>query len=140
MAIKKSVRLVDETMTICANMSAGGDINWSRSINNMAELFNLFITDNTPELTENEWNVFYYIYNGYMPHPIAAEEAKLLSWHIIEGYRNDELVRQFLTDETQAIKLVVRVKSWSTSQRLAVIYKAKALFKNGQVAQSEFNE
>jgi hypothetical protein len=140
MAVKKSVRLVAETIAVCANLSPGSETNWSGSINNMAEQFNLFIADNTPELTENEWNAFYCTYNGYMPHPFAKDEAKILAWHISEGYQYDEQVRGFLGEETQALALIERVKSWTISQRLAVIYKAKAFWCKGQTAAPEFEK
>jgi hypothetical protein len=133
MPVKKSVRLVDETIAIIANLSPGSETNWSRSINNMAEQFSLMINDNTPELTENEWNAFYCSQNGYMPHPEVQEEAKMLSWHISEGYQYDEQVRGFIGTEEQAIALIERIKSWSLSQRLAVIYKAKAFWCKGKV-------
>jgi urocanate hydratase len=139
MPVKKSVRLVDETMAVCANLSPSGETNWSGSLNNLAEQYNLLIADNTPDLTEDEWNAFYCTYNGYMPHPSAKEEAKVLSWHISEGYQYDEQVRQFLGDEAQAIELIERVKSWSISQRLAVIYKAKMFWSKGKIG-TEFSE
>lgn len=130
MAIKKSVRLVDETIIVCNNLTDhAGDINWSGSINALAERFTLLIEDNTPELTDNEWNAFYCGQNGYMPHPDAKTEADLLSWHISEGYQYDSQVRDFLGTDEAALNLIERVKSWSTSQRLAVIYKARAYWR-----------
>lgn len=131
-AIKKSVRLVDETQATLHNLTLTGEVNWSGSINDMAAQFELFVNDNTPELTDSEWNVFYCAYNGYMPSQDQAREARLLSWHISEGYQYDEQIRQFIGDEDAAIELIERVKSWSLSQQLAVIYKAKAFWRKGK--------
>lgn len=132
MPVKKSVRLVDETITVCNNLTDHtGEINWSGSINALAERFTLLIDDNTPELTENEWNVFYSGQNGYMPHPNPKVEADTLPWHISEGYQYDEQIREFLGSEEAALDLIERVKSWSTSERLAVIYKSRAFWRKG---------
>lgn len=131
-AIKKSVRLVDETQATLHNLTLTGEVNWSGSINDMAAQFELFVNDNTPELTDNEWNVFYCAYNGYMQSQDQAREARLLSWHISEGYQYDEQIRQFISSEEAAVELIERVKSWSLSQQLAVIYKAKSFWRKGK--------
>lgn len=133
MAIKKSVRLVDETIAVCNNLTLSGDVNWSGSINAMAEQFNLIIEDNTPELTGKEWDAFYCVHNGYMPHPSIKQEADILFWHISEGYEHDPEVRNCLGSKEAALALIERVKNWSTSQRIAVIYKARAFWRKGPV-------
>lgn len=132
MPIKKSVRLSDQTMAVCHNLTLTGDVNWSGSINDMTAHFELFINDNTPELTDSEWNVFYCAYNGYMPSQDQEREARMLSWHISEGYQYDEQIREFIGSEAAAVALIDRVKSWSLSQQLAVIYKAKAFWRKGK--------
>lgn len=130
-AIKKSVRLVDETQAVLHNLTLTGEVNWSGSINDLAAQFKLFVNDNTPELTENEWNAFYCAYNGYMPSQDQEREARLLSWHISEGYQFDEQIREFIGSEEAAVELIERVKNWSLSQQLAVIYKAKSFWRKG---------
>ncbi|MGO3848697.1 MAG: hypothetical protein ACTJIB_10500 [Pseudoalteromonas prydzensis] len=131
-AIKKSVRLVDKTQATLHNLTLTGEVNWSGSINDMAAQFELFVNDNTPELTAKEWNVFYCAYNGYMPSQDQEREARMLSWHISEGYQYDEQIREFIGSEAAAVALIDRVKSWSLSQQLAVIYKAKSFWRKGK--------
>lgn len=131
-AIKKSVRLIDATQATLHSLTLTGDVNWSGSINDLAMHFELFVNDNIPELTENEWNVFYCCYNGYMPSQDQEREARLLSWHISEGYQYDEQIKEFIGSEEIAIKLIERVKSWTLSQQLAVIYKAKSFWRKGK--------
>ena len=135
MPVKKSVRLVDGTIEVCKNLSefSGSAVNWSGSINAMAQRFTLFIEDNTPELTEKEWLAFYCSQNGYMPHPDPKVEADTLPWHISEGYQYDAQITEFLGSKEAAINLIERVKSWSTSQRLAVIYKSRAYWRQQPV-------
>lgn len=135
MPVKKSVRLVDETIEVCKNLSefSGNAVNWSGSINAMAERFSLFIEDNTPELTEKEWLAFYSSQNGYMPHPNPKVEAELLPWHISEGYQYDAQITEFLGSKEAASSFIERINSWSTSQRLAVIYKARAYWRTQPV-------
>tara|TARA_R110002033_G_scaffold171199_1_gene218049 strand:+ start:20503 stop:20907 length:405 start_codon:yes stop_codon:yes gene_type:complete len=131
MPIKKSVRLVDETIEICHKLTLAGETNWSGSLNAMAEQYKLLIDDNMPEMLDNQWNALYCAFNGYIPHPSPEEEAKLLPWHISEGYQYDEQVRHFLGDEAQAVAFVEVLKLMSLSQRLSVIYKARAYWRNG---------
>lgn len=133
-AIKKSVRLIDDTQATLKNLTVTPDTNWSGSINDMAAQYELFVNDNTPNLTNEEWHVFYCAYNGYMPSQDQEREARLLSWHVSEGYQYDEQIRGFLGNEDAAIALIERVKSWSLSQQLAVIYKAKAYWQKGKAS------
>lgn len=135
MPIKKSVRLVDETIRLCNELSdVPGAVNWSGSINAMAEQYKILVEGCVPALTENQWKAFYCLYNGYMPHPSIQEEAKLLPWHVSEGWQYDAQVTEFLGSKEQAIQFLEQVKGWSTAQRVAVIYKAKAFWRNGPVA------
>jgi hypothetical protein len=130
MPIKKSVRLVDETIATCRKLSPTPDINWSGSINNMSAQFNLFIADNTPELSEKEWTAIFWTYNSHSPHPDPLIEVNLLSWNLTEGYQYDEQVRILLNTEEKATALIEKVKDWTTSQRLAAIYHAKAFWRD----------
>ncbi|WP_088212948.1 hypothetical protein [Shewanella sp. Shew256] len=68
-----------------------------------------------------------------MPHPDPKVEADTLPWHISEGYQYDSQITEFLGSKEAAINLIERVKSWSTSQRLAVIYKARAYWRQQPV-------
>jgi hypothetical protein len=131
MAIKKSVRLVDDTIRTCNNLTQSGDVNWSGSLNAMSEQFNILIEENTPFFQPEQWTVFYCLYNGYVSHPDIKEEAKNLPWHVSEGYQYDEQVRHFLGDEAQSAAFVEVLKLMPLSQRLAVIYKARAYWRNG---------
>ncbi|WP_372771216.1 hypothetical protein [Pseudoalteromonas sp.] len=139
-AVKKSVRLVDATQVILHNLSLSGETNWSGSINAMAEQFELIMVDNLPELTDNEWLSFYCAFNGYMPNPSAEQEARLLPWHISEGYLYDEQIRGFLGSEENAVNFIDRIKTWSTTERLAVIYKARSYWRKGQAEGGDFEE
>ncbi|MGL4638492.1 MAG: hypothetical protein ACRDCT_10430 [Shewanella sp.] len=142
MAIKKTVQLTDDTIKVCNNLTlhTGAGINWARSINGMAEQFTLLIEDATPALTDMEWNAFYSLHNGYMPHPSPKQEADLLFWHISEGWQYDGQVREFLGTEEAALNLIERIKGWSTSQRLAVIYKARAYWRNRPIILDDEND
>jgi hypothetical protein len=137
MPIKKSVRLVDETIKTCNNLTQSGDVNWSGSINAMSEQFNILIEENTPFFQPEQWTVFYCLYNGYVSHPDIKEEAKNLPWHVSEGYQYDEQVRDIIGSESDLNSFMSVIKIMSLSQRMAVIYKAKAFWRQGPVADSE---
>ncbi len=131
-AIKKSVRLIDETQAILHNLTLTGEINWSGSINDMATQFEMLIHNNTPMLTDNEWNVFYCAYNGYMPSKDCLLEAESLHLHVSDGYKFDDQIRQFIGSEEAALELTNRVELWSLSEKIAVTYKAKSFWRKGR--------
>jgi hypothetical protein len=131
-AIKKSVRLSAKAAKLFHELTIIGETNFSGSINAMAEQYQLFIADNMPELSENEKTAFYCAFNGYMPNPDIQQELKLLAWHISEGYQYDEQIRELLTEQ-QAIDLIEKAKSWTASQKLAVIYSSRAYWRQGPI-------
>jgi hypothetical protein len=137
MAIKKSVRLVDETIKVCNALTIAGDTNYSGSLNSMAQQYKLFVSECLPELTDNEKTAFYCAYNGYMPHPELEVEISQLHWNISEGYQYDEQIRDLLGDEELAIKFIERIQSWQITEKMAVIYMARAYWRQGQIADNE---
>lgn len=131
-SVKKSVRLIDQTINICRVISrvsktmADSEVNWSGSLNTMAAEYELMLKENKPELTQGQWNALYFLYNGYMPSEDPQREARLLAWHISDGYQYDEQVRDFLGSEEQAVAFINEVKDWSLTKQLSAIYHAKA--------------
>lgn len=140
MAIKKSVYLTDPTIAALKPLSDvhGDGMNWSGSINTMAEQFSLMIESSTPAFTEGQWNAIYCCFNGYAPHPDIKQELATLPWHIDQGYQYDEQVRQFIGDEPAGF--IEAVKALTTSQRIAVIYKANAFWRSGKAIADDPNE
>lgn len=136
-AIKKSVRLVDGTIGVCKALTLSGEINWSGSINAMAEQFKVMIDENMPDLSEKEKMAFRCVFNGYAPSENLDQEIRLLSWHLSEGYECDEQVRDFLGDKEDAVAFIDRVKSWSKSQCLAVMYDAREFWSAGRAVTDE---
>lgn len=133
MAIKKSVRLVDETIKLCHELTLSGDTNWSGSLNAIAAQYKVFAEDSLPILTEQQKTAFHCAYNGYIPPQSVEQEIKMLPWQLSEGYQYDEQIRDLLGSEEQAIEFVDQVKCWSKSQKLAVIYMARAYWRQGQI-------
>lgn len=54
MAVKKSVRLVDNTIALCKIFSGDGPINWSGSINGAANMLGFLVEQGKPELSGGE--------------------------------------------------------------------------------------
>lgn len=133
MAIKKSVRLVDETCKLLHELTITGETNWSGSINQMAEQYKTLISDNMPELSKNEKTALYCSYNGYMPHPDIQQEIDLLPWHIDQSYQYDTQVTDLLGTKEEALKFINKIKSWSKSQKLSAIYMARAYWRQGPI-------
>ncbi len=137
MGIKKSLYLSDLTMKFCHQMKTTGETNWSGSINCIVAQYSVFVTENMPDLTEGQKNAIYCAYNGYIPHPDIKEEANLLHWHISEGWEYDEQIKDFLGTKQQAIDFISLIKSWSISEKMAVIYLAKSFWRTGPVVEPE---
>lgn len=140
MAIKKSVRLTDPTIQSLRPLSDvhGAGMNWSGSINAMAEQFRLVMNELTPEFTENQWHAVHCAFNGYAPHPDINQEIAMLPWHISESYQHDEQVAEFIGDTSAALRFIEQIKLLSPAQRLAVIYKANAFWRTGPVIDDVF--
>jgi hypothetical protein len=133
MPIKKSVRLIDTTVKLCHELTQSGDTNYSGAINAMAGQYKLFVSENLPLLTEQQKTVFYCAYNGYFPPPDIEQEIQMLPWQISEGYQYDTRITELLGTEEQALGFIEQIKKWSKSQKLSVIYMARAYWKQGQI-------
>lgn len=130
-AIKKSVRLVDNTVDVCRIISKASkqqdhsSVNWSGSLNAMADEYRLVMEDNKPDLTDNQWNALYCVYNGYMPSEDAQREARLLPWHVSEGYQYDAQVTKLLGTDEEAVAFIEDLKTWSLTKQLSAIFHVK---------------
>ncbi len=139
MGIKKSVHIADPSIPVLAAFSDAGNagMNWSGAINSMAEHMAVLMADLKPDLTENQWRALYCLYNGYVPHPKPQEEAKMLPWHIDQGYQYDEQVRGFLGDLDATKAFIRQVESMSIAQRIAMIHSAKLFWRKGPKADEQ---
>jgi hypothetical protein len=134
MPIKKSVRLVNDTIKLCHELTLTGETNWSGSLNAMAEQYKLFVTECLPELCDAKKFVFYCAFNGYFPNPSIDEELQSLPWHISESYQYDEQVKMMLDKSGIDVHAFIEeIKAWSKPQKLAVIYMARAYWRQGQI-------
>lgn len=131
MAYKKSVRITNEAAGILAAFSEGDEMNWSGSINSMAEQVGFMVAEIKLKLTKQEWSALHCCYNGYISHPNPVEESRLLPWHVDQGYRYDEQVRSFLGSEDAAMALVEKLEKMSLSERMMVVVAAKSFWRKG---------
>ena len=141
MAIKKSVRLTDPTIETLKPLSDvhGEGMNWSGSINAMAEQFALAMDELTPDFTDAQWNAIYCCFNGYAPHPDIKQELATLPWRVDQGYQYDEQVRHFVGADPDTF--ISAVKALTPAQRLAVIYKANKFWRAGKpLVESPFQD
>lgn len=63
-------------------------------------------------------------------------EINQLHWNISEGYQYDEQIRDLLGTKEQAVEFVERIKSWSKPEKIAVIYMARAYWRQCQIDQT----
>ena len=93
----------------------------------------IFNKQNTPDLTENEWNAFHAAFNGHACHSDINEEVDVLHWTILEGYKHDSQVSGFIGDEKKLKIFVEKIKGWSNQEKAVVIHKAN-LFWNKHIS------
>lgn len=122
MAIKKSVRLVDETIELCKILTQSGDPNWSGSLNSLAQRYNILIAAVMPELAEGEKLALCQAYNGHMLADDVMQEVAGLDWQVSEAIQYDENVAELLTHHgIDHEEFKAKARGWNAAERLAVI-------------------
>lgn len=118
-SIKKSVMLAGQSVGVCQVQSVSTEnIKWSESINSTIQQYLMFVDDNTPELTNEQWDVFYRAYKNHTPHSDIAEEIKFMSFNVL-NYLGSH------ADESMIASFAVLISRFTKSQALAVIYKSR---------------
>lgn len=129
MAIKKSVRLVDETVNLCNAVSHDGEENWSGGINKIAERYGIFVEKCLPELSQFEKLAICQSYNGHAPHGDLRTELRMMDWHLSESVTHDGSVAEMI-DKSEAGRdeFLAKAKAWTLPERLAVFHMAYAFW------------
>ena len=131
-AIKKSVRLIDETVDLCGLLTKGGDVNFSGSINTIAARYNALIRENMPELTDDETLAYVCAHNGYAMSDDIVLEARRLPWTMSEAYQYDSQVTALVGDEAGKSVFLERLNGFSISQRIAILDMTQSYWSKGQ--------
>ena len=101
----------------------------------MAEQYKIFATEALPELADNQRAAFHCAYNGYIAPPNLEQEIDMLPWNIEQGYQYDSQIRDLLGSEEVAVTFISEIKEWSKAQKLAVIYMARAYWRQGPIVE-----
>lgn len=126
-AVKKSVRLVEDTIRNCRALSSGGDINWSGSINSMSARYLLFVKHSLPELSNGEKLALCQCYHGKLLNDDILTEVRMMEWQVDQAYQYDSNVRDIIGHHELDVKSIFdRIKSWTVPQRLAVLHEAQS--------------
>lgn len=138
MGLKKSVWFADHTIEVCKAITQNASaINFSGSLNAMAEQYSILIEECRPAMTDNQALAIACCYNGYMPSDSLQQELRLLPWHISEGYQYDEQVRDLIGTEEDAQSFIEQAKNWTDAQRLSVIFQAKSYWSKNKPTPDE---
>ena len=122
MAIKKSVRLVDKTIKTCRSLSSDSAVNWSGSLNSLADRYDLFVGYCMPELSHAEQNAIAQAYNGHWFDRGIEQEVKQMHWQVGEAIQYDQnVVENLAAEDIDPAKFLEKVKSWTDAEKLAVI-------------------
>lgn len=120
MAIKKSVRLSDETELLCKALSQDTEVNWSGSINSIAARYNILISQLLPELSDKEKNAIYCAYNGRMLNIDIMLEVAAFDFTISEAIKYDSQIEHLIgSDHIESF--YKRCKEFSIAEKLAII-------------------
>ena len=126
MSIKKSVRITDSTVEVFRVLSYESDsINFSGSINRMAQEYELLVECCLPKLSSNEKSILMENYRDFIGTKNYKKETKMLHWNVSELLENDEKLKDLIGGEVLASQFIRKIKEWSTSQKLAAIYFAQ---------------
>ena len=134
-SVKKSVRLNADTVEIIRETSQHSEVNWSGSINNIANRYSLLMQDLLPDMTEKEKMVLVAAYNGHaIDNTNIEREVKMFHWQIGEALKYDSNMAELLCDDAdeainnevkngdRAKAFYTKVEGWSFSQRLAALH------------------
>ena len=132
MAIKKSVRLSDETQKTCGELSMGGDVNWSGSINSITTRYNFLIEQSLPELSEGEKLAYVAMYNGHMLNNDIKLELRSFSIMVSESILYDstisELLSQYNVDQSEFVR---KSQEYTYPERLAIVDMTQRFWNKG---------
>jgi hypothetical protein len=103
-AIKKSVRIIEKAQKPLKAVMPGANENWSGAISTLAASFELFAVDNMPDLNGHECIEIHKAVNKRADRDFNRE-AEMLDWYVRDN-----------------AELAEKVKGWSLSQRMAVVY------------------
>lgn len=134
-SVKKSVRLNAATVEIIRQLNRHSEVNWSGSINDISNRYNLLMQHLLPELTEKEKMALIASYNGHaLDNANIEREVKMLHWQISEALEYDsnvvellcddadEFLNKELKDHARANAFYTKVKGWDFGQRLAALH------------------
>lgn len=139
-SVKKSVRLVPETIEAIRQISNFGEINWSGSINDIASRYLFFVEKSLPELTENEKMALAAVFNGKLfDSKDLGREVQTLHFYIGASIENDGHFVEWLWRDSDldleafiksdaAEQFYKRVTEWTIPERLAVIHYVTAFW------------
>lgn len=132
-AVKKSVRLVDETIELCGVLSRGSEVNYSGSINGMAQRYNVLIKAAMPDLSEGERLAICTAFNGYALADDVNQDIAGLDWHISESMQYDGNFNDILAHhKIDAEELKAKIRGCNAAQRLAIIDMTQRFWNVGQ--------
>lgn len=120
MAIKKSIRLSDETENLCKNLNQFSEVNWSGSINSITSRYNIFVSELLPELSDNEKKAIYCAYNGRFFNKDIMLEISAFDYTISTAIDCDTQVSDFIGAENLT-NFYEKCKKFTVCERLAII-------------------
>ena len=146
-SVKKSVSLASNTISVIKEAHPDGNINWSRSLNDMTTRYALFVKHGLPALTDNEKMVIMACFGGRAINNLNIEhEIEMLHLQIEKGL-NKSGVMDLLIQDTQLHdygddnnspsdikrRFCKKAKLWNTTQRLSILHHIESVWTNQSV-------
>lgn len=139
-SVKKSVSLASSTINIIKEANPNGNINWSRSLNDITARYALFVKNGLPTLTDNEKKIVMFCFGGREINNSNIEhEIEMLHLQIEKGLTQADAM-YLLTNEAQLrdgdnntpsdVKrdFCKKAKLWNTTQRLAILHHVESVW------------
>ena len=135
-SVKKSVSLAGSTIDVIKEANPDGNINWSRSLNDITTRYALFVKNGLPALTDNEKKIIMVCFGGRDINNLNIEhEIEMLHLQIEKGLTQPVAIELLATDtqlhdydgdnnapSDRNRRFCKKAKLWNTTQRLAILH------------------
>lgn len=122
MSTKKSVRLSDDAVRLC-HLISDHEVNFSRSINVMADRYKYIMEKSLPELSEGETLALCAMYNGHAYHDDTQVEVSAIGAMLHESFEYDPNIAEILNQYSVDVDaFAMRVLKFSAAEKVAILH------------------
>jgi len=140
MSTKKSIRLADKTHALCvlSNTSKSVTINWSASINQIAERYDYMLSKALPGLSKGEKMAFCDMYNGHILNDNLDWELKTMDFRVSECIKYQPF--EHLLEDISVDDFYKKCKKFTMIEKLAILDMVQKFWNQTNIKQQRLEE